>query len=66
MVTMERIQKDIGVHPCRRCINKQYKVNLEPKDCQYYLYPVMCSKCREDHNIVTGFNLSGKLKLLLK
>ncbi len=66
MVTMDRIHRDLGVHPCRRCINEQYNVKLEPQDCQYYLYPVTCTKCGEGHNIVIGLNPSGKLKLLLK
>ena len=66
MVSMDRIHKDLGIHPCRKCINERYKAALLPEDCQYYIYPVKCTKCGDVHNIVIGLNLSGKMKLLLK
>ncbi len=66
MVSMNRIRKELGQQVCRRCINQKYKVNLEPQDCDYYIYPAECSVCKQASNIVTGLRASGKLKMLTK
>lgn len=66
MANMASIHRDLGNTVCRRCIRKRYKVNLEPSDCIYAMYPSPCSSCGFVHNIVIGLHTSGKLKLLLK
>ena len=66
MVTMNTIHQVLGSTVCRRCICKRFKVNLEPSDCEYGMYPSPCSSCGNVHNIVIALRTSGKLKLLLK
>ena len=49
---------------CRRCINEQYGVNLEPKDCRYVgEYPEVCACCGKVRNLVGGVTIAGSLKL---
>lgn len=65
MVTIADIRRRYGVHICRRCINEEYPVKLDPENCIYDChYPRNCPRCGEMQNIVTGFRLSGKAKLL--
>ena len=65
MVTIDTIRRRYGVHICRRCINEEYHVKLDPENCIYDChYPRKCPRCGEMQNIVTGFRLSGKAKLL--
>ena len=66
MANMKRITEKLGTNVCRRCINKKFKVNLEPKDCRCWMYPGECSVCGEVHNIVTERSPSGKMKMLFK
>ena len=65
MLRFSQIQKEIGPHVCRRCINNVYGTELEPDDCVYESpYPRRCSCCGEMRRIVVGLHLSGKLMLL--
>lgn len=66
MANMNTIHKALGNNVCRRCIVKYYKVNLQPEDCRYAMYPDLCSHCGVIHNIVIDLNLSGKRKLMFK
>lgn len=67
MVSMNTVLKDFGRPVCRRCINRQYRVHLQPQDCQYsWPYPSPCPNCKETHHIVEGLSLRGRLKLLKK
>ena len=67
MVTIGKIISKFGGNICRQCINKKYNIHLIHKDCRYdIIYPSLCPKCNEMKNIVTGFQLSGYLKLLFK
>ncbi len=67
MVTMKKIKKLYGGNICRQCINKTYKTHLVHTNCQYdQIYASLCPRCNEMKNIVTGFKLSGFLKLLFK
>ena len=65
MLNPKPIHDRFGDYICRRCINKEYRVKLVPPDCQYG-YDYICPRCHEKHHIVTGFTLSGRLKMLLK
>ena len=65
MLSANAIRKKYGDYICRRCINKKYHVQLEPKDCVYgYLYKCRC--CGQERNIVVGFTPSGHARMLLK
>ena len=65
MLTTRRIKNKFGDNICRRCINRKYKVNLEPVDCRYG-YHYMCPCCKKVHNIVVGFSRSGRVKMLFR
>ena len=68
MKQIDKIHLELGSKVCRRCINQQYHADLLPRDCLYeageYVQP--CSSCHGMHHIVSGFRLSGRLKLLFK
>ena len=67
MTSIKQIHDQYGYNICRRCINREYRVNLTPEDCIYLSpYPKRCSVCNEMNNIVGGFSISGKLKMLFK
>ena len=67
MTTLDSIMRKAGGPVCRRCICRQYDVDLKREDCVYaYPFPQTCAVCGEYRNIVTGLRLSGRLKLLLK
>ncbi len=61
---MNKIIKYLGLHPCRRCINKHFGVKLQPSDCYYYQFPETCTSCGQVHHIVTGLKPSGWFKML--
>ena len=66
MAGIRAINRNLGIAVCRRCISRVYDVRLLPEDCVYDDYPQRCSCCRQVHNIVVGFRISGKLKMLFK
>ena len=68
MSIMSKIQKQYGDNICRRCINKRYHVNLQPKDCHYadMGFVKVCPRCRQEHHIVEGLTFSGRIKTLLR
>jgi len=66
MINIGKVYSDLGTVVCRRCINRFYKVDLEPKDCRYEVYPHTCASCGSVSHIVDGFSMSGRLKLALK
>ena len=67
MLSTKRISRRFGGEICRSCINEQYSVRLKPSDCLYmYPYRYQCACCGTVQNIVTGFRLTGKLKMLTK
>lgn len=65
MWTAEPIKREYGDYICRRCVNQVYRVRLTPRNCRYG-YVTRCRHCNEIHNIVTGFTLSGRIKMALK
>lgn len=44
--TTSRIKNKYGDNICRRCINRQYMVNLTPRDCRYG-YQYVCPRCKK-------------------
>ncbi len=65
MFVIRRIHRRYGDNICRRCINRLYRVRLEPPDCQYgYIYK--CPVCKEPHHIVVSLTPSGRLKTLFR
>ena len=67
MLSMKTVIRDFGGSVCRRCINKQYHLDLQPRDCRYQdPYPRLCPNCKEMHHIVGGFSFTGKLKTLIQ
>lgn len=66
MANMDKIHRTLGDSVCRRCIARQYRVDLLPNDCWYATYPHACSSCGEIHNIVVDLRPSGKRKLFFK
>ncbi len=66
MLTISLIKRVYGGHICRSCINEQFHMNLERKDCKYHGHSDICPRCRKKAHIVKGFKLSGYLKGLTK
>lgn len=67
MSVIRSIRETYGRDICRRCLNRLCRTRLEPSDCRYAEpYPQLCPCCGEMRSIVTGFSLSGRLKLLGK
>ena len=66
MITKRIIKRAFGGNICRRCINQLAGARLERKDCIYDSYPSECPSCGVPQNIVTGFRLSGRIKLIGK
>jgi hypothetical protein len=67
MATERSVYKKLGNNVCRRCICKEFGVDLRPEDCIYKNpFPDVCHQCGELRNLVTGFRLSGKRKLLFR
>lgn len=48
---------------CRRCMNTQFKLALEPVDCLYWQYPAVCACCQETGHIVQDVRLTRRWKL---
>lgn len=67
MVSIHRIEAECNMPICREYVNEQYRASLTPRDCIYgYPYAYKCPRRGKTKNIVTGFRLSGSLKLLMK
>ncbi len=63
MLSFNRVRRVYGDHICRACLNREYRLHLQRKDCKYG-YKYVCPCCREDKNIVVGLTFLGKLKTL--
>lgn len=37
MITYSRFKRTIGPGMCRKCINRLFGLNLQPKDCVYFI-----------------------------
>ena len=66
MLNFKPIYDRYGNGICRKCINKVYHANLEPEDCHYFIYPHRCPRCGNMRNIVVGFRLRGRAKMLFR
>ncbi len=67
MLSIRSVQRKYGTYLCRRCMNREYHVNLKPKNCHYgYPYQHRCPVCNLDQNIVTDLRPSGHLKMLFR
>ena len=65
MLDLEPVKRKYGDYICRRCLNKEYNVNIQPKDCDRYYYG-HCRCCKEDRRLVVSLTPIGKIKMLLK
>ena len=65
MLNLEPVKKEYGDYICRRCLNKEYGVELKPQDCDRYYYGY-CRCCKEDRRLVISLTPAGKMKMLLK
>ena len=65
MLDLEPVKQKYGDYICRRCLNKEYNVNIQPKDCDRYYYG-HCRCCKEDRRLVVSLTPIGKIKMLLK
>lgn len=52
---------------CRQCVNEAFALHphIRTADCLYHYYPQECPRCGRTKNIVIGYTLLGKLKMLL-
>ena len=67
MVTISQVRRKFGGLVCRRCVNAAFNARLLSSDCLYESGEASyCPGCDGTHHIVSGFRLSGKLKLLFK
>ena len=51
---------------CRDCINQQYGVNVERKECYYLPNPYPCRCCGEMRYIVNELSFAGRCKIVIK
>jgi hypothetical protein len=65
MLNLEPVKEKYGEYLCRQCLNKEYHVNLEPKDCSRFFYGY-CRCCKQDRRLITTLRPTGKIKMLLK
>lgn len=65
MLSARPVRKKYGGYLCRRCLNRQYRVRLNPRDVRYRHMRV-CPLCHSTDHLVVGFRLTGKLKMLFK
>ena len=49
---------------CRICFNEHYETSLNTEECLYETFRNTCAVCKENKNILRGFKIKGKLKLL--
>lgn len=63
MWTTRRIRAKYGGNICRMCVNHEYRVHLERRDCRYGKTE-SCRLCGSYHHPVKGFTLSGHVKML--
>ena len=66
MLTISLIKRIWGSPICRSCINEQFNVALERKDCKYMKHSDFCPRCKKKAHIVKGFRLSGVWKVFWK
>lgn len=50
---------------CRTCMNKEYHLKLQPKDCMYFMYRYQCQRCGKVQNIVRDIRPLLKWKIYL-
>jgi hypothetical protein len=50
-------------HNCRRCINKEFHLNLVPEDCIYMEYRYECKSCKQIQNIVYDIRKGKRYKV---
>lgn len=65
MLTAHRIRKRYGDYLCRRCLNREYRVHMQPCDCRYKTMRT-CAICHSSNHLVVGFTARGLLKMLPK
>ena len=67
MINIDKIRREYGGNICRRCINVEYDVELNPDDCIYEDMSLCeCSRCHNSSHLVSGLSRSGKLKTIFK
>ena len=64
MITYSRFKRTIGPGMCRKCINRLFGLNLQPKDCVYLYYPHPCGSCGGVENLVVRIHRISRFKLL--
>ena len=52
----QKLKEEAFHSMCRQCINEQYGLRLETKDCYYLPYQELCSRCGNIKNIVAGIS----------
>ncbi|MBR2761036.1 MAG: hypothetical protein IKE16_00935 [Solobacterium sp.] len=65
MLSLEPVKEKYGDYLCRQCLNKEYNVNLVPRDCNHFFFGV-CRCCNENRRLITSLTATGKLKMLVK
>ncbi len=43
----QTLKQQVLGHNCRRCINKEFHLNLVPEDCIYMEYRYECKSCKQ-------------------
>ena len=66
MITITRIRHMYGAPICRYCINEEFQVNLERRNCRYFKHSDVCPRCGKQKHIVKRLTFKGYLKGLRK
>lgn len=51
---------------CLDCLNKQFRTRLKEYDCDYDVYPHVCSKCGKVKMIVNDIRFRKRMLLIFK
>ena len=65
MFSARPVRKKYGDYLCRHCMNRQYRVRLNPRDVRYR-HARVCPLCHSSDHLVVGFKFTGLLKMFTK
>ena len=66
MIRIRHVKKHYGSLLCRKCLNRKYGANLQPRNCIYLKEIDICPVCEDKKKLVRRLTLIGYIRTIGK